>query len=104
MRPLGKDLFCRCAVLQFNLCTHGDFGSADDRFRPDEKFSEPGLGLPLFFVSALAAIYFGFFTEAKSSVYTTAGVFSALWIICSFAASLISKKTTFALIAHLALP
>ena len=55
-----------------------------------------------FFVSALAAIYFGFFTEAKSSVYTTAGVFSALWIICSFADSLISKKNKnfFALIAH----
>ena len=55
-----------------------------------------------FFVSALAAIYFGFFTEAKSSVYTTAGVFSALWIICSFAASLISKKNKnfFALITH----
>ena len=56
-----------------------------------------------FFISAIAAIYVGFFTEAKSSIYTTAGVFSALWILCSFLAALISKKNKnfFALVAHL---
>lgn len=56
-----------------------------------------------FILSAIAALYCGFFTEVKSSVYTTAGVFSALWIICSFMASLRSKKhkNFFALVAHL---
>lgn len=56
-----------------------------------------------FILSAIAALYCGFFTEVKSSVYTTAGVFSALWIICSFMASLQSKKhkNFFALVAHL---
>ena len=56
-----------------------------------------------FILSAIAALYCGFFTEVKSSVYTTAGVFSALWIICSFMASLQSKKhkNLFALVAHL---
>lgn len=56
-----------------------------------------------FILSAIAALYCGFFTEVKSSVYTTAGVFSALWIIWSFMASLQSKKhkNFFALVAHL---
>mgnify|MGYP000312060312 FL=1 len=56
-----------------------------------------------FILSAIAALYCGFFAEVTSSVYTTAGVFSALWIICSFMASLRSKKhkNFFALVAHL---
>lgn len=68
--------FCRRPVLQLNFCPDGDLsrlmiGSVQMKNSPMWSWAAA------FFVSAVAAIYFGFFTEAKSPVYTTAGVFSA---------------------------
>ncbi len=55
----------------------------------------------LVFSGALAA-YFGFFTSAKSAVYTFTGVFSAVLLTLSFVTSLLKKqKNLFALVAHL---
>lgn len=65
--------------------------------------TKPWLWAASFLLSAVISLYFGFFTEAKSSVYTSAGMFSGLWIALSSIAHLLSKtyKNYFALVAHL---
>lgn len=57
----------------------------------------------VFIASAVASIYFGFFTTAKSEVFTTGGVFGGLWIFLSALGALVFKarKNYFALISHL---
>lgn len=59
----------------------------------------------VFLISTIAAVWLGFFMEAKSEVFTAAGVFGALWILLSGLALVFSKthKNYFALIAHLGL-
>ncbi len=62
--------------------------------------------LASFLISSVLCVYFGFFTECKDALYTTAGVFACSWILSSFVSKFLCKGTHrnwFALIAHLGL-